>query len=290
MEQQFKNVPVLVTGGCGFIGSHLVEKLVKLGAKVTILDNLSTGDINNLASVKDDIILLEDDITNQKACDEATNNQKIVFHLAALTSVAESEQDPATCNAINIDGTRNMLQAAKNHNVQRFIFSSSASVYGNKNGICTEETNCAPISVYGKSKLVGEELCHEFANNGLETVVLRYFNVYGARQPLGSIFANLRHCMLNNLPITIFGHAHKTRDFISVNTVADANVRCAALDAQKVNNHTFNIGSGQSKSLIELINELKQEFSDFNAGILSAPPREGDLEYSCADCSKFQKI
>lgn len=290
MEQQFKNMPVLVTGGCGFIGSHLVEKLVQCGAKVTILDNLSTGDINNIASVKDDVILIEEDITNQKACDKVTNNQKIVFHLAALTSVTESEQNPDTCNAINVDGTHNMLQAAKNNNVQRFIFSSSASVYGNNNGICTEETKCAPISVYGQSKLAGEQLCHEFANNGLETVVLRYFNVYGARQPLGSIFANLRHCMLNNLPITIFGHGHKTRDFVSVETVADANVRCATLEAYKVNNHVFNIGSGQSKSLIELINELKQEFSDFNAGILSAPPRKGDLEHSCANCSKYHKI
>ena len=290
MEPHFKNVPVLVTGGCGFIGSHLVEKLVNLGAKVTILDNLSTGHLENIEAVKNNITLIEDDITDSKACNKATKDQQIIFHLAALTSVSDAEQDPDLCTKINVEGTQNLLQAALDNNVKRFIFSSSASVYGNNNGICTEETSCSPISVYGKSKLIGEQLCQEFSQkHALKTVMLRYFNVYGQRQPLGSILANIRHCMLNNLPITIFGNAHKTRDFVSVETVASANIRCAQLESKKVNSHVFNIGTGKSKSLVELINELKKEFATFNAGILSAPAREGDLEHSCADCSKYRK-
>ncbi len=288
-QSSLKAVPVLITGGCGFIGSHMAQELVKQGALVTILDNLSTGSLENIAPIKDAITLIEDDITNERACMYATKNQQITLHTAAITSV--SQTDLELCMRTNVEGTRNLLHAAHHNKVQRFIFSSSAAVYGNNTGACSEHQPCAPTSFYGQSKYAAEQLCQEYAvKHNLITTSLRYFNVYGPRQPIGALWSTIRHCMHNNLPIPLNGHSHKTRDFVPVETVVQATLVCALQKPEKVKGEIFNIGTGTSTSLVGLINQMKQEFPSFNAGICWSPEREGDIEYSCADRSKIDQL
>ena len=182
LKTYFENKNVLVTGGAGFIGSHLVEALVKLGAKVKVLDDLSTGKTENLKNVFNKIEFINDSITNENVCLHATKKIAHCFHLAALTSVPQCEQNPKFCHDINVTGTFNILNACKINNVSTFNFSSSAAVYGNKNEPCVENDICNPNSFYGTSKLIGENYCNKFKSETLKTVILRYFNVYGPRQ------------------------------------------------------------------------------------------------------------
>src|SRR5579885_1849878 len=175
MNYNYKDLPVLVTGGCGFIGSHLAETLVKMGAYVTILDSCSTGSTKNVDAFKDNVIVINKSITDPHACLEATHGKKIVFHLAALVSVPLSVENPSLCNQINVEGTFNLLEASRLNGVERFVFSSSAAVYGNHQGLCSETMECKPQSPYGFSKLMGELYCKQYATiYGLKTVSLRY--------------------------------------------------------------------------------------------------------------------
>jgi UDP-glucose 4-epimerase len=220
---------VLVTGGCGFIGSHLAEKLVELGARVTIVDNLSTGTLENIKHIQHQVSFLEYDITNSAHCVAAVKNNHIIFHLAAFISVPESIEKPQACFDININGTNNLLEAARLHRTHTFVFSSSAAVYGPISGLCSETLHCNPTSPYGTSKRIGELLCMQYRTNyNLATVALRYFNVWGARQnphgPYAGAMARFSYNMEHNLPITIFGDGSQTRDFIPVAQVVEANL------------------------------------------------------------------
>ena len=160
LEQFYKNKNVLVTGGCGFIGSHIAQTLVTLGANVTIMDNLATGSLNNITDFSDQITFLEQSITDKEQCDAAVTGKDIIFHLAAFISVPGSVKDPLSCHQTNVDGTFNLLQAAKKHGVKRFVFSSTSSIYGPRADICYEtDTNYNPISPYGATKLMGELYC-----------------------------------------------------------------------------------------------------------------------------------
>jgi UDP-glucose 4-epimerase len=295
MKQFYKDLPVLVTGGCGFIGSHLCAKLVELGARVTIIDNLSTGSLKNIESIANQVTLITKSITDYQACVEATQNQSLVFHLAAFISVPESIEKPRSCYATNVDGTANLLEAAKENHVSRFIFSSSAAIYGLREGICREDMAPAPLSPYGYSKLIGELYCQQYAQNyGFQTVCMRYFNVYGPRQnPNGqyaAAVAKFTHQMKNNLPITIFGDGKQTRDFVPVNTVVQANLVLGMAPTESVVGQVFNVGSGHSINLLELIAQLKETFPAYSGEITFAPARIGDVKYSAADCSKFIQI
>lgn len=281
---------VLITGGAGFIGSHIAEKLVNLGARVTIIDNLSSGNLENIAHIRDKITFVQEDVTNFAAMQELTKGKDVVFHLAALVSVVESMSNPQKCFDINIKGTQNVLEAARINDVKRVVFSSSAAVYGSDHAVCTEYSHCSPESPYGFSKYIGEQLCKQYAlTTNLETVCLRYFNVYGDRQdaysPYSAVVAKFKDLMRQNKPLTIFGDGLQTRDFVPVATIAQANLLlgCAPIK----NGDVFNIATGKSITLLELIDELKGQFPAFDAGINFEPARPGDIKHSVAECSKY---
>ena len=295
MEQFYKKKKVLVTGGCGFIGSHLVERLVELGANVTILDDLSGGFLKNIKKVKGKVKFIKDSVTDSAACRKAAKNKEIIFHLAAMVSVPESVAAPDMCHAINVDGTVNLLEAARINGVKRFIFSSSAAVYGSREDACIETMSCNPLSPYGFSKYIGELYCQEYAMiYGLHTGVLRYFNVYGPRQnPNGAyagVYAVFSKKMANNEPITIYGDGLQTRDFIPVSRVVEANLIMAMQDERVLNGQPFNIATGKSITLLELIDELRKTYPNYNKEISFCPARPGDLKYSRADASKYYNL
>ena len=295
-QQHFYNKKkVLVTGGAGFIGPHLVEKLIEYGADVTVLDDLSTGSLKNISKIKNNIAFIQGDITNYQTCLDATQKNEIIFHLAAFTSVPESINNPQSCFKINVIGTMNLLRAATVHNIKRFIFSSSSAVYGPQTELCHEAMNCRPQSPYGHSKLIGEQLCHHFyQTNNIEIVILRYFNAYGSNQnsigPYSGVITKFKKSMQQNTPITIFGDGKQTRDFVSVEKIAEANIIVAMAPHYNVAGQIFNIANGKSISLLQLIEQLKTVFPQFSAGINFAPPRTGEIKYSHADISKYQQL
>jgi nucleoside-diphosphate-sugar epimerase len=292
---QYQNIPVLVTGGCGFIGSHLVEKLVESGAHVTILDNLSSGKKENIEAVKDKVLFIPGDITDFETCLHATKNQHIVFHLAAFLSVPGSMENPLSCHNINVIGTQNILEAARINNVTRFVFSSTCATYGESPYECREDDKLAPASVYGFSKLIGETYCKEYAQIfNMETVIMRYFNVYGPRQnPHGSyagVIAKFSYNMEHDLPIIIFGDGTQTRDYVPVDNVVTANLFLGICDKSYINSEVFNIGTGKSISILELIDILKKQYPYYQKDPIFMPARPGDVKYIIADCSKYNEL
>lgn len=295
LQRFYKDKQVLITGGAGFIGSHLTEKLVELGAHVTVFDNLSSGNLANLAHVRHAVHLLQDDITNRVACAKAVMAKDIIFHLAAFVSVPASVEDPIACSKTNVDGTLHLLDAARHAGIKRFIFSSSSAVYGNKNAPCTEQDPCVPTSPYGLSKLIAEFYCRLYAEQfNLPTVCLRYFNVYGKRQrpdgPYAGVFAKFKKSMAENEPITIFGDGLQTRDFVAVHQVVYANLIMAMLNASECNGQAVNIASGKSITLLQLLEQLKQQFPLYNQPPVFQPARSGDLAYSQANCTKYHTL
>lgn len=287
----YKNQEILVTGGAGFIGSHISDKLINLGAKVAVLDDLSSGTLDNLAQIWDKITFIKDNITNFDACLKATWNKKVVFHTAAFISVPDSIKNPEACHNTNILGLINMLEAARINKVESFILSSTAAVYGASQELCTETTKCNPESTYGYSKLIGEILCKEYSNiYKINTVILRYFNVFGPRQnpdnQYSGVVSKFTKQLQDNLPITIFGDGTQTRDFIEVNKVVTANL-LFGLSAKEANSEIFNIATGQSITLLELLQNLKREYPNYSNNIIFAPERPGDVKHSKADCSNY---
>ncbi|OGB83020.1 hypothetical protein A3F66_02570 [candidate division TM6 bacterium RIFCSPHIGHO2_12_FULL_32_22] len=284
----YKNKNILVTGGAGFIGSHIVDLLYKFGANIRILDNLSAGKLENLTNSKFEFI--EGDISNFETCLKATKNIDFLFHLAALVSVEESIIDPLKCNQINVTGTLNLLEASKINHVKKFIFSSSAAVYGASNDILDEKSICNPISPYGLSKLIGEQYTKLFSKH-FQTISLRYFNVFGQRQDPSShysgVVAKFRRCIEENLDITIFGDGNQTRDFIDVTLVAQANLALALTD---INNESFNVATGKSISLLQLVENLKKDFPNYKREIQFKPARNGDIKFSYACTKKLNSI
>ncbi len=292
LKKFFKDLPVLVTGGAGFIGSHVVEKLVELGAIVTVLDDLSSGSLDNLERVREVVTLEIGSITDFETCLKATRGKAVVFHLAAFISVPDSLQNPRRCYDVNVNGTLNLLEACRQNGVERFALSSSAAVYGSGHEICSEDAATKPESPYGASKLMDEILCQQYARNfGMKTICLRYFNVFGDRQnPNGAyaaVVAKFKHQMRNNLPVTIFGDGLQTRDFIHVTQVAEANLTLAMLEDESMTGEPYNIGTGKTVNLLELFDQLKKEFPAYHEPLVFAPARPGDIKYSKADCHKY---
>lgn len=285
---------VLVTGGAGFIGSHLVDQLVKQGACISVLDDLSTGAMENIKNVVNDIVFIHGDITSFQTCLAATQNQSIIFHLAAITSVPESVTQPRICFNTNIKGTYNMLEATRINHGERFIFSSSAAVYGNHEGICSEEKNCNPQSPYGISKLIGEQLCnHYYQLFNLHSRCLRYFNVYNPRPKItgAGVYAAFKTALLTNQPLTIFGDGTQTRDFTNVDEIVKANTIIAQLPPQYLNSQPVNIASGESISLNMLIAQLKNACCpDSQSPVLFKPARNGDIKHSAANIEQYKKL
>lgn len=290
----YKNVPILVTGGAGFIGSYLIKKLVQHKAQVTIIDDLSNGNLANLGSIIDKVKFINSSIENFEDCLMATHQKQIVFHMAAITSVGQCEQDPIKCYKTNVTGTANLLEACKANNVQKFVFSSSSAVYGDSSTICRESSACAPISSYGYSKLMGEILCKQYTSlYNLDTSILRYFNVYTETQSNNSensnVISRFRNSILNNNPITIYGDGTQTRDFVKLEKIIEANIKLGSpyIFAPGA---TFNIASGKSISIIELIEKLKLENPKFNAPIKFKAARPGDIKFSLADIKKYSDL
>ena len=211
-----------------------------------------------LLAVTDKVTFIHDSITNFEACLAATQNKKIIFHLAAFVSVPASTENPHVCHNINVVGTQNILEAARINNVKRVVFSSTCAIYGESPYSCNENMQPAPISPYGFSKLIGEIYCKEYAQLfDMETVAMRYFNVYGPRQnPQGhyaGVIAKFMHNMEHNLPITIFGDGTQTRDYVPVHTVVEANILLGACEKQHIQGEIFNIATGRSITLLELV-------------------------------------
>lgn len=289
----YKDLPVVVTGGSGFIGSHLVAQLVALGATVTVIDNLATGLEENLAPHAEKITFMKGDITNYDVCLQVTKHAAIIFHLAAGVSVPESVDNPTLYRNTNVTGTFHMLEAARVNGVDRFILSSSSAVYGPHPGVCSETTPTNPLSPYGFSKLMGEHYCAQYAQLGVSTVILRYFNVYGARQradlPHAGLIATLRKKMRNNEPIVLFGDGLQQRDFVPVEEVVAANLSCGA-SSFDFKGECFNVATGISRTVLSLVEEIRKEFPEYTQEIQFASARPGDIYYSAADCTKIKQI
>ena len=287
----YQNRHALVTGGAGFIGSHIVHALVDNGAYVTVLDNLSTGTLENLKSIAHRITFINGDISNHDICNAASSNQDIIFHLGAFVSAQKSRLQPKLCYKINVDGTTNMLQAAVNNRVTTFVFSSSASVYGFKNGPCSENDPINPQTPYAQSKATCEKLCIDFSSS-LQTTCLRYFNVYGPRQnPHGdyaAVVATFSNKLRNKQPLIIYGDGFQKRDFIQVDEVVRANLFVGTLS--NFSGNIFNIGTGKSINLFSLIDMLEHENACVRTAIYFKPFRKGDLHESTAQCQKFKKL
>lgn len=274
----------LVTGGAGFIGSNIVEALMKGGHRVRVLDNLSTGNRENLGGAGE-VEFVEGDIRNFHTVREAIEGIEVVFHQAALPSVPRSVRDPVTSNAVNVDGTLNILYAAKGAGVRRVVYASSSSVYGDTPELPKHEGMTPnPQSPYAVSKLAAEQYCRVFASlYGLETVALRYFNVFGPRQDPASqysaVIPKFIKAMLGGVQPVIYGDGEQTRDFTYVSNVVDANLRAAGAACRK--GLAMNCACHDRISLNRLVAEINAIL-----GTSLAPryeqPRPGDIKHSFA--------
>jgi nucleoside-diphosphate-sugar epimerase len=280
----------LVTGGGGFIGSSLVGRLLAEGYGVRVLDNFATGHRGNLRDVIDDIELVEGDIQSYERVHTAVRGCELVFHEAALPSVPRSVQDPLTTNATNVIGTLNVLLASRDEGVRRVVYASSSSLYGTSPELPKrEDMPLVPIAPYAVAKLAGEGYCRSFTNvYELDTVALRYFNVFGPRQDPLSQYAAVIPRFISALQEgrhpTIYGDGEQSRDFTYIDNAVDATVRAAQADGD-VAGQAFNVACGARISLNEILDELRGLIgSDLDAEKIDARP--GDVPHSLADISK----
>src|SRR5216683_2789597 len=283
----------LVTGGAGFIGSNTVDELVRRGHSVVVLDDLSSGKEDNLAELRNKITLIKGSITDIEVVRKAMHEAEYVLHLAARTSVPRSVKDPIETNRINIDGTLNVLVAARDAKVKRVVFAASSSAYGETPTLPKVETmQPQPISPYGVTKYVGELYGQTFGRcYGLENVALRYFNIFGPRQDPGSpysgVLAKFCTAFLENTQPVVFGDGEQTRDFTYVENAVQANL--LACEAPNVSGKVFNVGCGGRVSL----NQVLEALGRLTGKMLEAkydPPRDGDIRDSQADISQPQEF
>jgi nucleoside-diphosphate-sugar epimerase len=285
-------VKVLVTGGGGFIGSHTVDRLLRDGHDVRVLDNFATGRRENLLDVLSDIDLIEGDIQSYERVSNAVRDREIVIHEAALPSVPRSVQDPLTSNATNVTGTLNVALASRDAGVKRVIYASSSSIYGASPELPKHERLLPqPISPYAVAKLAGEGFCRSFWEVfGLETVALRYFNVFGPRQDpfsqYSAVIPTFITALMDGRPPTVFGDGEQSRDFTYVGNVVEGNVLAMAADG--VGGKVFNIAAGQRTSLNQLLQTLER-LSRRHVDASYEEPRPGDVPHSHADISAAER-
>jgi UDP-glucose 4-epimerase len=285
----------LVTGAAGFIGSHLVDALLARKQRVVGFDNFSTGKQANLAAAlaRDRFTLVTGDVRDEQAVQEACRNVDVVYHLAAASSVSESMQDPRKYHDVNVTGTLNVLLAAVAAGAKRFVFTSSAAVYGSPETVPTPETAFAnPLSPYGASKRAAELFCQAVGTaNGLEARNLRLFNVYGPRQTAGdeggvvSIF--IQHAWTRQ-PLTIFGDGQQTRDLIYVDDVVEALIRAGTLP--KIPSDPINIGTGRPVSIRELAEKIQRVCPIQGVEIVYRATRPGDIRHSVATTDRMHQF
>ena len=277
----------LVTGGAGFIGSHLVERLVGEGHEVRVLDDVSTGSRANLAHLNGRFEFVEGDIRNPEACTRCVAGVEVVFHVAALPSVSRSLENPWASHDVNVTGTVRLLEASRKAGVRRVVYSSSSSVYGDTPTLPkAENLEPLPRSPYAAAKLAGEQFVLSFARAGfVEGVALRYFNVFGPRQDPNSAYAAVVPAFLKSArdqtPVPLYGDGFQTRDFTFVENVVEANLLAATKPAPEVSGWVVNVGSGRRTSLRELM-ELVDDITGCPVVIDPCPPRGGDVRDSLA--------
>lgn len=287
-------VRALVTGGAGFIGSHLVDRLIQEGFDVIVLDNLSTGSLENIRAHmgKQNFQFIRGDVGVREVVRRALRDVDYVFHLAAIASVDLSMRRPDLVNRVNVTGTLNLLEESRRANVKRFIFTSSCAVYGEPVKMPVDEEHpTRPLSPYGVSKLAAEHYCMIYHKvYGLETVVLRLFNVYGSRQersPYGGVISRFIERLRRKLPPIIFGDGTQTRDFIHVNDVVEALM--LASKAKNCAGAILNIGSGSEISIREVAEKLIKIFG-LRVRPVYVRGRAGDIKRMCADIKKAREI
>jgi UDP-glucose 4-epimerase len=283
---------VLVTGGGGFIGSHIVDRLLADGHAVRVLDNFATGSRDNLLEVLPDIELVEGDIQSYERVHNAVAGREVVLHQAALPSVPRSVQDPLTSNATNVTGTLNVLLAARDSGVRRVVYASSSSIYGANPELPKHETLLPqPISPYAVAKLAGEGFCRSFSEIfGLETVALRYFNVFGPRQdPLSqyaAVIPNFVTALLDGGQPVVYGDGEQSRDFTYVGNVVEGNV--LAMTAEGVAGKIYNLAAGDRTTLNELLGYIGT-LVDRDVDARYEDARLGDVKHSQADVSAAKR-
>jgi len=286
----------LVTGGAGFIGSHLVERLLADGARVRVLDNFSTGARANLGFAprfRRHLEVLRGDIRNLSVVLRAARGARVIFHQAAMRSVPRSVKDPLGANANNVDGTLNVLEAARRCRVPRVVYASSSSVYGDRPDLPKrEDQSPAPVSPYAASKAAGEQYAAIWTRlYGVETVGLRYFNVFGPRQDPKSEYAAVipRFILwgLSRRPLEIHGDGTQSRDFTYIDNVVEANILAAKAPA--VPGEVFNVGCGRRVSLLEIVAKL-EAIVGRRLERRHTPSRAGDVPHTLADVSKAKRL
>jgi nucleoside-diphosphate-sugar epimerase len=278
---------VLVTGGAGFIGSNLADELIRQGARVTIIDDLSTGFRENLDEIAGDFDFVEGSINDDEALTRAIDGVEVVFHQAALPSVPRSVEDPLETHRVCLDGTFNLLVKAKGSGAKRFIYAASSSAYGDQPILPKVETmRPDPLSPYAVAKLAGEYYCSAFHHvYGMETISLRYFNVFGPRQNPASMYSGVISrfidALLTGKHAVIYGDGEQSRDFTYVANVVDANINAAT--ATKGLGETINVANGSRITLNELFEKLKDVTGRGDARVGYEPPRRGDVKDSQAN-------
>jgi len=279
----------LVTGGAGFIGSHIAETLLQRGDQVRVLDNFSTGKRANLKHLNG-VELIEGDIRHADLVRAAVRGADYVIHHAALVSVTQSMAEPATCHAVNVTGTLNILEAAREFNVRRVVLASSCAVYGDNSDLPLRETSqVRPMSPYAASKLMGEIYCQTFQRAyRTPTVCLRYFNIYGPRQdPNGdyaAVIPKFAQRLKSGKAPLIYGDGRQTRDFVHVSDVARVNL--LACENEAMVGHVFNVATGHGVSLLELADTLNRTLRTSIQPTFDAP-RAGDITHSRGDAERL---
>ncbi|MCK9290074.1 MAG: SDR family oxidoreductase [Bacteroidales bacterium] len=303
MNTFFEHKAVLVTGGAGFIGSNLVEALLKTGAKVSCMDNFATGFRKNITPFihHPNFILFEADIRNPEHCAKACQHQDIVFHQAALGSVPRSINDPATTNSANITGFLNMIIAARDAGVKRFVYAASSSTYGDSEHLPkVEEIIGKPLSPYAVTKYVNELYADVFARTyGFDSIGLRYFNVFGRRQdPDGAYAAVIPKWVMQFIrhqsPV-INGAGDYSRDFTYIDNVIQANLLAASTQNPDALNHVYNVAYGERTTLNQLAEWLRESLTDYDPKIstvevVHGPYRKGDIPHSLASVDKAKRL
>ena len=286
---------VLVTGGAGFIGSHVVGRLVSDGRSVRVLDNLATGFRHNLDESSPSIEFILGDICDPDVCQSAVEGIDTVFHVAALPSVPRSMADPIGTHNTNANGTLNMLEASRRAGVRRFVYSSSSSAYGDTAILPkVESMEPLPRSPYAAAKLSGELYSLAYARAGLiEAVALRYFNVFGPRQdpngPYAAVIPLIFRAILTDSPVPVFGDGRQTRDFTYVDNVVKANLLAASGDAGRVSGHVVNVGTGSRTSLLDLI-AFAEDIAGRRVAVRHLPERAADVRDSQAGLDRARDV
>jgi UDP-glucose 4-epimerase len=286
-------VKVLVTGGGGFIGSNLVRALLERGDDVRVLDNFSTGNRANLTDLAGDVELVEGELRSYERVHAATRRVELVFHQGALPSVPRSVHDPLTTGAVNVEGTLNVLLAARDEGVRRVVFASSSSIYGNSGELPRVETQSPdPISPYAVSKLAAERYCVSFSRvYPLETVALRYFNVFGPNQDPTSQYAavvpRFIAAIADERPLPVYGDGEQRRDFTYVANVVEANLLAA--EAENVSGAVINVATGRGVSVNELADAIGATLG-LSVEREYAPERAGDVRDSWADVTRAREL